>query len=215
MSAEIGSVATRLRLALPADHPAKRRGSRAFRPPRRICRPPAEARLRAWENPLQSHLGPRRKLRVGLVWSGDPRHPNDQNRSMPLRMLLDVLEADADFVSLQKDPGPDDKVLLRQAGILDLTSALTDFSVTAALVSCLDLVITVDTGVAHLAGALGRPVWIMLPLLLDWRWLLDRGDSPWYPSARLFRQTERRNWAGVLARVRSELAAQLWSFGSQ
>jgi tetratricopeptide (TPR) repeat protein len=172
---------------------------------------PAEARRRAWEDRLQSHLGPCRKLRVGIVWSGNPRHPNDHNRSIPLRMLLDALDADADLVSLQKDPRPEDGGLLRQVGILDLTSALTDFAETAALVSCLDLVISVDTSVAHLAGALGHPIWILLPLLPDWRWLLDRDDSPWYPTARLFRQTEKRNWAGVVARIRSELAAQAFS----
>jgi tetratricopeptide (TPR) repeat protein len=176
--------------------------------------PPAEARRRAWRNWLQSHLGPRRKLRVGLVWSGNPRHPNDHNRSIPLQLLLDALDGDADVVSLQKDARPEDGVLLRQAGILDPTSALTDFAETAALVSCLELVISVDTSVAHLAGALGQPIWILLPFLPDWRWLLDRDDSPWYPTARLFRQTAKRDWAGVVARVRHEMAARIAAFGS-
>ena len=93
------------------------------------------------------------------------------------------------------------------AGIVDLTAHLVDFAETAALISCLDLVITVDTSVAHLAGALGRPTWILLPYMPDYRWLLDREDSPWYATARLFRQTATRDWGEVLERVRGELAA--------
>ena len=86
---------------------------------------------------------------------------------------------------------------------------LTDFAETAALLSCLDLVITVDTSVAHLAGALGRPTWLLLPFTPDWRWLLGRDDSPWYPSLRLFRQSEARNWAEVLNFVQRALAARI------
>jgi ADP-heptose:LPS heptosyltransferase len=96
-------------------------------------------------------------------------------------------------------------VLRERSEIIDLTAELTDFTETAALVSCLDLVITVDTSVAHLAGALGCPTWVLLPFTPDWRWLLDRDDSPWYPSMRLFRQTETRDYATVLDRVRDEL----------
>jgi ADP-heptose:LPS heptosyltransferase len=119
--------------------------------------------------------------------------------------LSRILDVDASFVSLQKDPRPDDRAQLAQTGIVDLTSDLTDFAETAALVSCLDLVVTVDTSVAHLAAALGRPTWILLPWTPDYRWLLDRDDSPWYPTARLFRQSETRDYAGVLDQVRSEL----------
>jgi tetratricopeptide (TPR) repeat protein len=163
---------------------------------------PAESRLRAWEQ----RLGPHDRVRVGLVWSGNPKHKNDYNRSIPLRMLTRVLDVDATFVSLQKNPRPDDKAtLLGRPEILDLTVHLTDFAETAALVSCLDLVITVDTSVVHLAGALGRPTWLLLPYLPDWRWLLDRDDSPWYPSVRLFRQTQTREFEGVLDRARTEL----------
>lgn len=165
---------------------------------------PAASRVQVWED----RLGPHNKLRVGLVWSGNPNHSNDHNRSIPLRTLSRILDVDATFVSLQKDPRPDDQAALREpTGIIDLTAHLTDFSETAALVSCLDLVITVDTSVAHLAGALGRPTWILLPYTPDYRWLLDRDDSPWYPTMRLFRQTETREYAGVLDRVRSELLA--------
>jgi ADP-heptose:LPS heptosyltransferase len=131
---------------------------------------------------------------------------NDHNRSLPLSALVQLLDLDATFVSLQKDLKPEDKVtLLAQTNIIDLTDHLTDFAETAALVSSLDVVITVDTSVAHLAGALGRPTWILLPYWPDYRWLLDRDDSPWYPTARLFRQTEARDYVSVLERVRAEL----------
>jgi ADP-heptose:LPS heptosyltransferase len=128
-------------------------------------------------------------------------------------MLARILDLDARFVSLQKDPKADDKAILReQAEVLDLTDHLTDFAETAALVSCLDLVITVDTSAAHLAGAQGRPTWLLLPYLPDWRWLLDRDDSPWYSSVRLFRQDERRDYASVLERVRDALRARIVAF---
>jgi hypothetical protein len=168
---------------------------------------PASSRVQAWED----RLGARTKLRVGLVWSGSPIHANDHNRSIPLRTFSRILDVDATFVSLQKDVRPDDKALLEQTDIIDLTADLTDFAETAALASCLDLVITVDTSVAHLAGALGQPTWILLPYTPDYRWMLDRDDSPWYPTVRLFRQTEARDYASVFDRVRSELLALISS----
>jgi tetratricopeptide (TPR) repeat protein len=168
---------------------------------------PASSRVQAWED----RLGARTKLRVGLVWSGSPIHANDHNRSIPLRTFSRILDVDATFVSLQKDVRPDDKALLEQTDIVDLTADLTDFAETAALASCLDLVITVDTSVAHLAGALGQPTWILLPYTPDYRWMLDRDDSPWYPTVRLFRQTEARDYASVFDRVRSELLALISS----
>ena len=163
---------------------------------------PAEDRRQVWEDRLGHHG----KLRIGLVWSGNPKHKNDRNRSIPLRMFSGILDADAIFVSLQKDPRPDDTAVLRErTDIIDLSAYLADFSETAALVSCLDLVITVDTSVAHLAAALGCPTWMLLPYTPDWRWLLNRDDSPWYPTVRLFRQTETRDYANVLDRVKTEL----------
>jgi len=164
---------------------------------------PARSHVQAWEE----RLGPHARLRVGLVWSGSPANSNDVNRSISLRLLSRILDVDATFISLQKDPRPDDKATLEQTDIVDPTTHLTDLAETAALVSCLDLVITVDTSVAHLAGALGRPTWILLPWTPDYRWLLDRDDSPWYPTVRLFRQTATRDYAAVLDRVRSELLA--------
>jgi hypothetical protein len=169
----------------------------------------AESRLQVWERRLGSHD----RLRVGLVWSGNPQHKNDHNRSIPLHMLAQILDIDATFVSLQKDVRPDDEAtLLERTEIADLTGHLADFTETAALVSCLDLVITVDTSVAHLAGAMGRPTWILLPYTPDYRWMLDRNDSPWYPTVRLFRQDEKREYRSVLDRVRTELAAQVAKF---
>ena len=155
---------------------------------------------------FEDRLGPCDRLRVGLVWSGNSNHYDDHNRSIQLRALSRIIDVDATFVSLQKDPRPHDKATLcAWTDIIDLTADLTDFVATAALLSCLDLVITVDTSVAHLAGALGCPTWILLPYTPDSRWLLDRDDSPWYPSVRLFRQTETRDYASVLDRVRTEL----------
>ena len=163
---------------------------------------PAESRVRTWEG----RLGPHTRLRVGLVWAGNANHKNDFNRSTSLRLMSRILDVDATFISLQKDPRSDDRAaLLERTDIIDLTADLTDFNETAALVSCLDLIITVDTSVAHLAAALGRPTWILLPYLPDYRWLLDRDDSPWYPTVRLFRQSKSRDYSEVLDRVRDEL----------
>jgi tetratricopeptide (TPR) repeat protein len=172
---------------------------------------PLPERLQTW----QARLGAHDRLRVGLVWSGNPAHGNDRNRSTTLRALAPILDADARFVSLQKGVRPDDSAsLLERPEIVDLTEHLFDFAETAALMCCLDLVITVDTSVAHLAGALGRPTWILLPYTPDYRWLLGRDDSPWYPTVRLFRQDESRDYAGVLARVRAELEREIAAFTS-
>src|SRR6185437_5770360 len=166
--------------------------------------PLAASRVKTWED----RLGPHDKLRVGLVWSGNPEHMGDHHRSTSLRVYSALLDIDATFFSLQKDPRPHDKAtLLERTDIVDLTADLIDFTETAALISCLDLVITVDTSVAHLAGALGCLTWILLPYSPDYRWLLDRDDSPWYPSVRLFRQQETRDYATVVDRVRTELLA--------
>ena len=166
---------------------------------------PDAARVQAWEQ----RLGPHDRLRVGLVWSGNPKHKNDHNRSVPLGILSELFDLDASFVSLQKDPSADDRALLARSEVIDFTDRLADFTETSALVSCLDLVISVDTSVAHLAGALGHPVWTLLPYAPDYRWLLDRDDSPWYPSMRLFRQSASRSHAEVIARVRGELSSMI------
>jgi tetratricopeptide (TPR) repeat protein len=141
---------------------------------------------------------PQRGIRVGLVWQGNPNHRNDRNRSLPPALLAPLLgQPRFQFVSLQKGIQRDSI----PAGLLDLGSLLTDFSETAAAIDCLDLVISVDTAVAHLAGALGKPVWTLLPYAPDWRWLLHREDSPWYPTMRLFRQPIAGDWPSVIREV--------------
>jgi Flp pilus assembly protein TadD len=163
---------------------------------------PSSDRVQVWKDRLGAHD----RLRVGLVWCGNPNHFNDLNRSIPLQRFTQLLDADATFVSLQKEPRPGDKAVLSEFGdIIDLTAHFTDFADTAALVRCLDLVISVDTSVAHLAAALGCPTWMLLPYAPDHRWMLHRSDSPWYPTMRLFRQTESRDYAPVITRIREEL----------
>ncbi len=161
------------------------------------------SRAGQWE----TRLGPRDRPRIGLAWSGDPTHSNDRNRSIALDRLLPLVTGiDATFVSVQREMRAGDAATLRNCGdVLHFGEALEDFSDTAALMANLDLVISVDTSVAHLAGALGKPVWILLPFIPDWRWLFDRDDSPWYPTARLFRQDKTRAWDDVIVRVRAAL----------
>jgi Flp pilus assembly protein TadD len=160
-------------------------------------------RAAAWEWRLPAPNG---RPRVGIAWAGNKLHPDDGNRSMPLRTMLDMLGPDVAVVSLQMNVPDSDQETLRNAGdVLDLSHQQENFAETAAVMSHLDLVISVDTAVAHLAGALGGPVWILLSAAADWRWLIDREDSPWYPSARLFRQDRAGDWAGVASRVRDAL----------
>lgn len=151
-------------------------------------------------------LGNPSRLKVGLAWAGNPNHVRDRERSMELRHLLPLLNSEATFVSLQKQLRDGEAALLAQHGVLDVSDRLADFSDTAALIAQLDLVIAVDTGVAHLAGALAKPVWLMVTHAPDWRWLLDRDDSPWYPTLRLFRQDDSRDWGSVIASLSAALA---------
>jgi hypothetical protein len=161
-------------------------------------------RIAQWRPRLEALPHPR----VAFVWSGRASHPNDRNRSLPLARLAPLLEMEpVSFVSLQRELSDPDAAML--AGISRVTpigTELRDFDDTAAVLGLCDLVITVDTAVAHLAGALGRPTWILLPFAPDWRWLLERTDSPWYSSARLYRQPAVGDWEGVVARVREDLA---------
>ena len=154
-----------------------------------------------------SRLMPKTKPRIGLVWSGSTAHKNDHNRSIDLSVCLPLLNYDAHWVSLQKEIREKDRTVLQQVvGLPFFGGDLEDFSDTAALASLMDLIITVDTSVAHLAAAMGRPVWILLPYNSDWRWLLDRDDSPWYPTVRLFRQERIGDWAGVIREVNQFLS---------
>lgn len=147
------------------------------------------------------------RRRIGLVWAGRPTHRNDRNRSIPLPLLRPLLQTRGnDFYSLQVGPRAAD---LDDAGwreaVIDLSGYLTDFAETAAALEQIDLLISVDTAAVHLAGALGRSVWAMIPYAPDWRWMLDREDSPWYPTLRLFRQRQPRDWPEVVGRVRAAL----------
>lgn len=156
--------------------------------------------------PWQQRLAGRGHPRVGIAWSGNSQHGNDRNRSIPLASFAAMAQPGIGFVSLQPEVRESDRAALAAwPGLFDAGPMLRDFGDTAALVSALDLVVTVDTSVAHLAGALGKPVWVLLPYVPDWRWMLGREDSPWYPGMRLFRQAARGEWDPVLQRVRSEL----------
>ena len=152
-------------------------------------------------------LGSSSRRRIGLAWSGRPTHTNDRNRSIPLQSMLPLLDGvDAAFVSLQREVrSADAELLQRRSDILHFGDDLKTFADTAALIANLDLIVAVDTSVAHLAGALAKPVWVLLPYVPDWRWLLDRDDTPWYPTARLFRQDQTRRWERVVARVHTAL----------
>ena len=150
-------------------------------------------------------LGGKRKFRVGVVWSGRKTHRNDHNRSVPLPGLLPLRSEEVQLFSLNPGVEAADNEFLARNAIATFDGQLADFADTAALISQMDLVISVDTAVSHLAGALGVPIWVMLPFSPDWRWLLDRGDSPWYPSMRLFRQPGVGNWQRVLEEVVHEL----------
>lgn len=164
-------------------------------------RVPEEARLAAEQVQLANGV-----LRVGLVWSGNPEFPEDRLRSMHLSAFAPVMQIEnARFFSLQFGPAAPQVEAYRDR-VVDLTPSIKDFADTAALLTRMDLLISVDTAVAHLAGALAKPVWTLLPFASDWRWLLNRDDSPWYPTMRLFRQTRPEDWGPVIERVCAELS---------
>jgi hypothetical protein len=150
---------------------------------------------------LKSYFStPKQKKRFGLVWAGNPGHSNDRRRSCPFEALKPlVLRNDIQWFSLQKGEREQDLVNCDWAGeVIDLGSQFTDFNDTAFAMKELDGVISVDTSAAHLAGALGVKLWLMIPFMPDWRWLLSREDSIWYQSARLFRQENRDEWSSVI-----------------
>jgi hypothetical protein len=156
-------------------------------------------RTASWADRLPKSATPK----IGIAWAGNPKHANDGWRSIALPRLMPLLSASGfQFVSIQKDLRDGDLEFLRkQPQLIHLGDQITDFSETAAIMPHLDLVVTVDTAVAHLAGALGRPVWVLLDHTPDWRWMVEREDSPWYPSARLFRQQTGGDWESVVGRV--------------
>ncbi len=147
-------------------------------------------------------------LKIGLVWAGRPTHSNDHNRSMSLAEFAPLAElTGVSFYSLQKGPAAQ-QTPPPGIKLVDLSTQLVDFNWTAAAIAGLDLVITVDTAVSHLAGALDKPVWVLLPFIPDWRWMMDREDTPWYPKTRLFRQNRIGDWSNVVGRL-AEAVRQL------
>jgi hypothetical protein len=161
------------------------------------------ARIEHWRTRLDDG---RARLRVGLAWSGNAAYAHDHNRSIPLAVYRGLEAQGCQFVSLQHEVrGSDSRALENWPGLCRFGDDIRDFTEVAALIRALDLVITVDTSFAHLAGALGQSVWVLLARSADWRWMLEREDSPWYPTARLYRQSASREWPSVLARVRADL----------
>jgi hypothetical protein len=167
---------------------------------------PEAARVTRWKKKLDK-LVPGGLKRIGMVWAGRPTHKNDWKRSMTLAALAPVTALDGiALVVLQKGPEQTQAgAYFGRAPLIHLSTEVDDFDDTMAIMAGLDLVLTVDTSVAHLAGAMGLPVWIMLPWCAEWRWLKDRSDSPWYPTARLFRQPGPNDWTGVAEAVAEAL----------
>jgi tetratricopeptide (TPR) repeat protein len=161
-----------------------------------------DAHLAKWSGRLSALERPR----IAIAWSGNASHLNDRNRSIAFSRLAQLFSGPARFVSIQRDVRAEDAAALAaEQRVTHLGGELENFADTAAAVALCDLVISVDTAVVHLAGAMGRPVWVLLPFAPDWRWTLDGETTPWYPTARLFRQTALGDWASVIERVATEL----------
>jgi tetratricopeptide (TPR) repeat protein len=163
----------------------------------------SEDRIIKWKQ----RLPPEGKRRIGIAWAGNPAFSGDRTRSIGLPRFAPLLSVEGvELYSIQRDLRDGDRDILRShPGVVQLGDAMEDFDDTAAIISLLDLVISSDTSVVHLAGAMGKPVWVLLQHVADWRWLMDRDDSPWYPTARLFRQPAIDDWESVVARVMREL----------
>ena len=163
------------------------------------------AHLQKWSARIEKLPHPR----IALAWAGNPAHDNDRNRSIALSTLAPLLAKPASFISIQRDVrNADAAQLAATTQLTHLGGALADFNDTAAVLALCDLLITVDTAPAHLAGAMGRPVWVLVPFAPDWRWMLDGKITPWYPSARVFRQSDLADWNAVIARVAAALQAR-------
>jgi tetratricopeptide (TPR) repeat protein len=154
----------------------------------------------------RDRIGGGTQLKVGLAWAGSSQHVNDHNRSVAFAQLLPLHGTNAQWFSLQVGERADDVVADPFKRITNHSDLLTNFAETAGMIACLDLIVSVDTAVAHLAGALGKPVWLLVPFVPDWRWLTERDDSPWYPTLRLFRQREHGDWREVIQRVCAALS---------
>ena len=162
------------------------------------------ARIAKWRERMPQNG----RLRIGICWAGTNAHPNNRNRSIPLARFSRILSVSGlDFVSLQKDITDADAAILSGHGVTNFADEFEDFSDTAAVLAMLDLIVTVDTSVAHLAGAMGKAVAVLIPFAPDFRWMYGRTDSPWYPTMRLFRQAAIGDWDTPLERLRQELGA--------
>jgi len=168
----------------------------------------------AWIAKWSARIGPLTRPRIAVAWSGNPSHYNDRNRSLAFARLAPLFahpaaqaERGARFISIQRDVRAEDApALAAETRVMHVGGELENFTDTAAVIALSDLIIAADTAVAHLAGAMGRPLWVLIPFAPDWRWTLKGEASPWYPTARLFRQTALGNWDGVIERVAAELA---------
>jgi ADP-heptose:LPS heptosyltransferase len=169
---------------------------------------PKADKVATWRAKLDAAL-PDGRIRVGIAWSGRSTHPNNFRRSVRLETLAPILAVPGiDFVTLQKPFPEEDRAFAGTlSNLLDISAELESFNDTSAVMTALDLVIAVDTAIVHLAGASGRTAWVLVPEPADWRWLLDREDSVWYPTLRLFRQTAPAEWAPVVQRMARELDA--------
>jgi hypothetical protein len=171
--------------------------------PKYLNAPPAY--LQKWRD----RLGLARKPRVGMVWSGNARHANDNMRSLGLASFPIPHPQLFEVFALQKLVGPEDRRVLGELGVSVLADELDNLADTAAAIEAMDLVITVDTSIAHLAGALGKPVWMLLSVRADWRWLHGRDTSPWYPTMRIFQQRKSGDWRDVFDGVTAALDVML------
>lgn len=160
-----------------------------------------------WRQKIQGN-----KPRIGLVWRGNPDNPVEIKRALPLSMLIPLMDVGATFFSLKIDVNKEEQTILNEYHVKCVSHDIRDFDDTAAIIENMDLIISTDTSVAHLAGALGKPVWIMLSFSTDWRWHTNRKDSPWYPSARLFRQPAIGDWESVITDIKTHLIKWLNSY---
>lgn len=165
--------------------------------------------IKKWKTTLKN----KGKPRIGIAWSGNPIYSSDYQRSIPLEKLTALLACKADFYCLQKEIRPADQEALSTFNNMHiLHHDIEDFADTAAIIAAMDIVISVDTSIAHLAGAMGKPMWVMLPYVAEWRWLTERSDSPWYPSAHLIRQQKIGDWASVIEQVKNKLNAFIHAY---
>ncbi|MGC2124123.1 MAG: tetratricopeptide repeat-containing glycosyltransferase family protein [Xanthobacteraceae bacterium] len=163
-----------------------------------------DERVAKWRHRLPANG----RVRVGICWAGTGEHSNNRNRSMTLERFATMFSIPGvDFVSLQKEVGDDQAAILQHFNVIQLGQEFTDFVDTAAVVAMLDIVVSVDTSVAHLAGAMGKATAVLIPFAPDWRWMLHRTDSPWYPTMRLYRQSTIHDWSEPIARIHHELSA--------